>query len=31
MAVFQAAKAFQLFTGIAPDEERMLSQFRAPL
>ncbi len=31
MAVFQAAKAFELFTGIAPDEERMLAQFRASI
>lgn len=34
MAVFQAAKAFELFTGMKPDEERMLTQFfqlRAPL
>ncbi len=28
MAVFQAAKAFQLFTGIEPDSERMLARFR---
>ncbi|HUO20901.1 MAG TPA: shikimate dehydrogenase [Caulobacteraceae bacterium] len=27
MAVFQAAKAFELFTGIAPDTERMLARF----
>ncbi len=27
MAVFQAAKAFELFTGIAPDQERMLRYF----
>jgi len=27
MAVFQAAKAFELFTGIAPDAERMLTRF----
>ena len=29
MAVFQAAKAFQLFTDIAPDTERMLRHFAA--
>jgi shikimate dehydrogenase len=29
MAVFQAAEAFRLFTGITPDAERMLSQFRS--
>lgn len=28
MAVFQAAKAFELFTGVAPDSERMLARFR---
>jgi shikimate dehydrogenase len=28
MAVFQAAKAFELFTGAAPDPERMLARFR---
>jgi shikimate dehydrogenase len=27
MAVFQAARSFELFTGIAPDAERMLSRF----
>jgi shikimate dehydrogenase len=27
MAVFQAARAFELFTGIAPDQERMLRSF----
>ena len=27
MAVFQAAEAFRLFTGIAPDAERMREQF----
>lgn len=27
MAVFQAAKAFELFTGVAPDTERMVSRF----
>jgi shikimate dehydrogenase len=27
MAVFQAAEAFRLFTGIAPDTERMLRHF----
>jgi shikimate dehydrogenase len=27
MAVFQAAQAFRLFTGIAPDAERMLRHF----
>jgi shikimate dehydrogenase len=29
MAVFQAAGAFELFTGIAPDAERMIRHFRA--
>ena len=29
MAVFQAAGAFRLFTGIAPDAERMLRHFRS--
>jgi shikimate dehydrogenase len=29
MAVFQAAEAFELFTGIKPDEEQMLLDFRA--
>lgn len=28
MAVFQAARAFELFTGVAPDAERMLQRFR---
>ncbi len=28
MAVFQAAEAFRLFTGMAPDAERMLVQFQ---
>jgi shikimate dehydrogenase len=28
MAVFQAAKAFELFTGVTPDTERMLTHFR---
>jgi shikimate dehydrogenase len=28
MAVFQAAEAFRLFTGVDPDRERMLKQFR---
>jgi shikimate dehydrogenase len=27
MAVFQAAEAFRLFTGITPDAERMLRHF----
>ena len=27
MAVYQAAKAFELFTGIAPDAERMIRHF----
>ena len=27
MAVFQAAEAFRLFTGVAPDEQRMLDDF----
>jgi shikimate dehydrogenase len=31
MAVFQAAHAFRLFTGITPDAERMLAGFRAEL
>ncbi len=29
MAVFQAARAFELFTGIEPDQERMLRHFLA--
>jgi shikimate dehydrogenase len=29
MAVFQAAEAFRLFTGIEPDAERMLRHFAA--
>ena len=29
MAVYQAVKAFELFTGIAPDRERMIAHFRA--
>ena len=29
MAVFQAAKAFELFTGVTPDAERMLERFRS--
>lgn len=29
MAVFQAAEAFRLFTGVAPDPERMLRHFAA--
>src|SRR5207244_10480925 len=29
MAVFQAVAAFRLFTGIAPDSERMLAHFAA--
>jgi shikimate dehydrogenase len=29
MAVFQAVKAFELFTGIAPDAERMQQHFAA--
>ena len=29
MAVFQAAKAFELFTGLAPDIERMKAAFAA--
>ncbi|MGJ5813773.1 shikimate dehydrogenase [Paludibaculum fermentans] len=28
MAVFQAAEAFRLFTGVQPDSERMLARFR---
>lgn len=28
MAVFQAAEAFQLFTGVTPDTDRMLRKFR---
>ena len=31
MAVLQAAQAFRLFTGIEPDRERMLAQFRDSL
>ena len=31
MAVFQAAEAFELFTGIKPDDERMLSALQADL
>jgi shikimate dehydrogenase len=31
MAVFQAAKAFELFTGVTPDAERMLARFRTEL
>lgn len=31
MAVFQAARAFELFTGVAPDAERMLERFRSDL
>jgi len=27
MAVFQAVKAFELFTGIRPDAERMMQHF----
>jgi shikimate dehydrogenase len=29
MAVFQAAEAFRLFTGVTPDYERMLRSFAA--
>lgn len=29
MAVFQAVEAFRLFTGLAPDEDRMLGHFAA--
>ncbi len=29
MAVFQAAEAFRLFTGVTPDEQRMLDDFAA--
>ena len=29
MAVFQAAEAFRLFTGIQPDTQRMLQHFAA--
>jgi shikimate dehydrogenase len=29
MAVFQAAAAFQIFTGVEPDRERMFREFRA--
>jgi shikimate dehydrogenase len=29
MAVYQAVKAFELFTGIAPDRERMIDHFKA--
>ena len=28
MVVFQAAEAFRLFTGVEPDRERMLADFR---
>ena len=31
MAVFQAAEAFRLFTGVEPDRARMLAQFREAL
>ena len=31
MAVFQAAEAFELFTGVKPDDERMLSNLQADL
>ncbi|HTR37578.1 MAG TPA: shikimate dehydrogenase [Bryobacteraceae bacterium] len=31
MAVYQAARAFYLFTGMAPNEERMLARFRGSL
>ncbi len=31
MVVFQAAKAFELFTGVTPDAERMLARFRTEL
>lgn len=31
MAVLQAAKAFELFTGVSPDIERMLKRFRTEL
>ena len=27
MAVFQAAEAFRLFTGVSPDTDRMLARF----
>lgn len=30
MAVFQAARAFHLFTGVEPDAERMLARFARP-
>lgn len=30
MAVFQAAAAFELFTGVQPDAQRMLARFRDP-
>jgi len=29
MAVFQAAAAFRLFTGVEPDSDRMLAHFAA--
>ena len=29
MAVYQAVKAFELFTGMAPDRDRMIAHFRA--
>jgi shikimate dehydrogenase len=31
MVVFQAAEAFRLFTGVAPDAQRMLERFRCSL
>jgi shikimate dehydrogenase len=30
MAVYQAVKAFELFTGVAPDRAAMMAHFRAP-
>ncbi|WP_244513743.1 hypothetical protein [Devosia insulae] len=30
MAFYQAVKAFELFTGVAPDRAAMMAHFRAP-
>jgi shikimate dehydrogenase len=29
MAVFQAVKAFELFSGVVPDAQRMLAHFQS--
>ncbi len=29
MAVFQAVKAFELFSGVTPDSQRMLEHFQS--